>query len=111
MIVLATAAAVTTASAQDRPNSTVRMAYLQYRIERQVPHSFMEAPPKDEGIAGARIAILDNNTTGRFTGQQSALDEVTATTEEEAADAFRKLVGAGQRLILVDAPALTLVKL
>jgi ABC transporter substrate binding protein (PQQ-dependent alcohol dehydrogenase system) len=109
--VVAFAATTLSATAQDRPSATIRAAYLQFRVERPLPHSFMEAPPKDDGIAGARVAILDNNTTGRFTGQQTTLDEAVAASEEEALEAFRKLVGAGHRLVLVEAPAPTLVKL
>jgi hypothetical protein len=86
-VVVAFAATMLSVAAQDRP--TIRMAYLQFRIERPLPHSFMEAASKDDGIAGARVAILDNNTTGRFTGQQATLDEAVARSEEEALEAFR----------------------
>ena len=31
-----------------------------------LPLSLLDLPPKDLGVAGAKLAITDNNTTGRF---------------------------------------------
>ena len=31
--------------------------------------------PEDEGFAGARVALRENNTTGAFTGRRFTLDE------------------------------------
>jgi ABC transporter substrate binding protein (PQQ-dependent alcohol dehydrogenase system) len=76
-----------------------------------MPSSFMEAPAADEGIAGARLAIADDNTTGQFTGQNFTLDEATVAPDGDIADAFRKLVGNGHQLIVIDLPALALLKL
>ena len=47
--------------------------------------------PEDEGVAGARMAIKDNNTTGRFTKQTYALDEIALA---EAAGCGRRGQGA-----------------
>src|SRR5258708_20169084 len=54
--------------------ATVHVGYLGQRITRPLPHSFLEAPPTDEGVAGARVGISDDNTTGSFTGQKFVLD-------------------------------------
>src|SRR5262249_909527 len=77
--------------------------------EKPVPHSYMEAPPKDEGVAGARTGIADNKTTGRFTSQDFTLDEAIVAGESDVPAAFRRLVASGQRLILADLPAAALV--
>jgi len=37
--------------------------------------SLVEQPSENDGIAGARLAIEDNNTTGKFLGQRFALEE------------------------------------
>src|SRR6187431_2680851 len=37
--------------------------------EAPAPVSLLDAPPTDDGVAGARLAINDNNTTGRFLRQ------------------------------------------
>jgi ABC transporter substrate binding protein (PQQ-dependent alcohol dehydrogenase system) len=96
------------AKAEDAP-ARLRIGYLGYHAARTLPHSFMEAPPADEGIAGARLGIADDNTTGRFTGQDFALDEAVVADRAEIADAFRKLAGEGHRLVLADLPAAELL--
>ena len=49
--------------------ATLHIAYLAQRINHPLPHSFLDVPPQDEGVAGAREGIIDDNTTGHFTGQ------------------------------------------
>ncbi len=55
-------------------------------IERQYPSppvlSIMDRTPEDEGIAGSRLAIKDNNTSGQFLGHTYALE--THILEEDA---------------------------
>jgi ABC transporter substrate binding protein (PQQ-dependent alcohol dehydrogenase system) len=87
----------------------IRIAYLGQHFVQKLPSSFMEAPPQDDGIAGARLGVVDNNTTGRFTGQSFALDEQLIEGEGDVTAAFRKLVQDGQRLIVADLPAATLL--
>ena len=63
-----------------------------------------EAPP-DDGLAGAKLAISDNNTTGRFTNQQFELSDAPVRADD---DPVAMLTGAGDRgimLILTDLPA------
>ncbi|HEX3501521.1 MAG TPA: ABC transporter substrate-binding protein, partial [Stellaceae bacterium] len=88
---------------------TIRIAYLGQHFVPKLPSSFMEAPPQDDGIAGARLGIVDNNTTGRFTGQSFALDEQVIEGEGDVAAAFRKLVQDDYRLVVADLPAATLL--
>ena len=38
--------------------------------------SLVEQPSENDGIAGARLAIEDNNTTGKFLNQRFSLEEV-----------------------------------
>jgi ABC transporter substrate binding protein (PQQ-dependent alcohol dehydrogenase system) len=103
LAVLALVAAASDAAAADQVAS-LRLGYLGLHIEHPLPHSFMEAPPKDEGVAGARTGVADNNTTGRFTGQEFALDEAVVTEEGDVAGEFRKLVASGHGFVLVDLP-------
>ncbi len=43
---------------------------------QEAPASYdAEAVPEDEGVAGARMGIADDNTTGRFTKQSFTLEE------------------------------------
>jgi ABC transporter substrate binding protein (PQQ-dependent alcohol dehydrogenase system) len=61
--------------------------------------------PEDEGLAGARQAVRDNNTTGAFTGQRFVLDEAVLGGEESAVDAARALAARGVGSIVLDLPA------
>jgi ABC transporter substrate binding protein (PQQ-dependent alcohol dehydrogenase system) len=85
--------------------TTIHVAYLGQHFPAKLPSSFMEAPSQDDGIAGARLAVADDNTTGRFTGQNFALDEALIEGEGDVTAAFRKLVQDGHRLIVADLPA------
>ena len=65
-----------------------------------------EAAPEDEGLAGAKMAISDNNTTGRFTKQSYALDEIALTEGgPSAVDAAKALLGKGIRFLVLALPA------
>ncbi|WP_336486939.1 ABC transporter substrate-binding protein [Methylobacterium nigriterrae] len=65
-----------------------------------------EAVPEDEGVAGARMGIQDNNTTGRFTKQIYALDEVALSEGgPSAVEAAKGLVAKGVRYLVLALPA------
>jgi ABC transporter substrate binding protein (PQQ-dependent alcohol dehydrogenase system) len=91
--------------------ATIRIGYLRKPIPQHTSSSFVDAPPADEGIAGARLAIADNNTTGRFTGQNFVLDEANAAPDADITEAFRRLVSEGHHLIAVDLPRPALLAL
>lgn len=64
-----------------------------------------DAVPEDEGLAGARVAITENDTTGAFIGQRYVLDEILVEDGGSPIGAARKLVDGGTNLILVNLPA------
>lgn len=115
LLAVALAALAGAAAAEDVPPAgtpapvTIRIAYLGQHFVPKLPSSFMEAPPRDDGIAGARLGVADNNTTGRFTGQNFALDEALIEGEGDVVVAFRKLVADGHRLVIADLPAAALL--
>ena len=49
----------------------VPIGYLKQEVKRPIPLSRLHAEPEDYGIAGALMALKDNNTTGRFTSRNS----------------------------------------
>ena len=67
-----------------------------------MPASYLDQPPEDEGIQGARLGIADDNTTGRFTGQSFALTESIVPEEGDLAAGLRQLAAIGVRLIVTD---------
>ena len=72
--------------------------------EDHVPLSLLEPVIEDTGFEGADQGIRDNNTTGRFTGQEFKLDSVEITSEDSPKDAFRRLHAQGVRLFLINLP-------
>jgi ABC transporter substrate binding protein (PQQ-dependent alcohol dehydrogenase system) len=96
---------ITDAAAQDSSSSEVRIAYLTQPVRVTLPHSYLDAPPEDDGLAGARLGIVDNNTTGRFTKQAFALEEKVVAENADVVEAFRGIVASGIRLVVTDLPA------
>jgi ABC transporter substrate binding protein (PQQ-dependent alcohol dehydrogenase system) len=90
---------------------TFRMAFLTQEKDLPPPPAIIDINPTDEGAAGAKLAIEDNNTTGRFTRQHFDLETVTVPLKGDVVAAFKKLVAEGQRFILVDLPAADVLKL
>lgn len=91
--------------------TTVPIAYLKQEVKRLIPLSRLNVEPEDGGIAGAEIALKDNNTTGRFTKQQFSLEIERVPVGGDAVAALEKLVEGGRHFVLVDAPAETLLRL
>jgi len=90
---------------------TVPIGYLEQEVKRPLPISRLNIPPDDLGVAGAELALKDNNTTGRFTKQQFTLDVARVPVGDDAVAVLEKLVESGHHFILVDAPAKTLLNL
>lgn len=71
--------------------------------------SLVEQPAENDGIAGARLAIEDNNTTGKFLNQRFTLEEVRLKEGEDVAKAAMALAGRNG-FIVADLPADALLK-
>ena len=91
--------------------SRVPIGYLKQEVKRLIPLSRLRVEPDDYGIAGAAIALKDNNTTGSFTNQEFTLDVERVPVGGDAVAAIERLVQSGHSFILVDAPAATLLSL
>jgi ABC transporter substrate binding protein (PQQ-dependent alcohol dehydrogenase system) len=92
-------------------STTVPIGYLKQEVKRFIPLSRLNVEPEDLGIAGAEIALKDNNTTGRFTKQQFTLEVERVPVEGDAVAALDRLVESGRHFVLVDAPAEILLRL
>jgi ABC transporter substrate binding protein (PQQ-dependent alcohol dehydrogenase system) len=81
----------------------IEIAYLTRTYPEPLPLSLVEPVVTDSGIQGARLAIKDNLTTGRFLGHDYKLIETTAATDRQSLlDAARKLFADGHKLIVAD---------
>jgi ABC transporter substrate binding protein (PQQ-dependent alcohol dehydrogenase system) len=66
-------------------------------------------PAENDGIAGARLAIEDNNTTGKFLNQHFNLDEVRLKAGDDVVKAAQTLANH-DGFIIADLPADELLK-
>lgn len=71
--------------------------------------SILDIPAPDDGVAGARLAIEDNNTTGRFLNQTYEVEDVRLGEGEDPVAALRRLREKGIGLFLLDLPAAQLL--
>lgn len=107
------------APAQDAAPGGADEAMLKIRIlmareireDRLPPLSLLDIPPEDDGLAGAKLAIADNNTTGRFLKQEFTLDTVEAAKPEELVAEITKRVDEGIPYVVVDAAPTTVLQI
>jgi ABC transporter substrate binding protein (PQQ-dependent alcohol dehydrogenase system) len=98
------------AAAADAP-AEVPIAYITQKIKELPPLSLVDQPTPDNGVMGARLAIEDNNTTGRFTKQHFSLDEMIVGESGDVAAAARALFGKGHDFIVADVTAASLLEI
>ena len=103
LVILIVAAAL--APAASAGEETVRIGWLSQAVKRSLPLSYLDQPPQDEGIQGARLGIADNDTTGHFTGQSFILAEAIVPEDGDVAAGLRELTAKGIRLVVTDLAA------
>jgi ABC transporter substrate binding protein (PQQ-dependent alcohol dehydrogenase system) len=79
--------------------------------DRLPPLSLLDQPPKDEGLAGARLAIDDNNTTGRFLDQSFTLDTIEQSDPKALITETLARVDKGAAFVVADTTPGTLLAL
>ncbi len=88
----------------------ISVGILKVERETPLPISRLDLPPENLGFQGARLATEENQTTGRFTGQDYQLNEATASPEE-ALDALDTLIEGGSNIIVAMATGDDLIAL
>ena len=84
----------------------LHIGWLGMNPAQTAERSFVDgAAPNDEGLAGLRLAIADNNAGGKFMDQSYVLDAVTLPANGDWAAALTKLAAQKVRLVVVDLPA------
>ena len=71
--------------------------------------SLVEQPAENDGVAGARLAVEDNNTTGKFLNQHFTLEELRVKNGEDVVKAATALADRNG-FIIADLPADDLLK-
>ncbi|MEA2777526.1 MAG: hypothetical protein QOF90_2932 [Acetobacteraceae bacterium] len=99
-----------TVSRSRADGSSVGAGYIRW-AERRPTISLLDKPAADDGLAGAQLAMADNNTTGRFINQQFELTDVPLRSLDDAVSALGKLTEQGIALVLTNIPAESLLAL
>jgi ABC transporter substrate binding protein (PQQ-dependent alcohol dehydrogenase system) len=87
----------------------IKIAYLRHgHVKTAI--SLLDIPAADDGLAGARMAIDDNNTTGKFLNQRFVLDDVQLPDQDDPAAAVAAIAERGTSLVIADLPADALLK-
>jgi len=110
---IATAAGASLVARPGRSRATtpaVKLGYIRSTARRPTI-SLLDKQAPDDGLAGAKLAIADNNTTGQFMNQRFELSDAPVRADEDAAAALETLTGQGVALVLTDLRAEPLLKL
>ena len=104
------AVALWPAAGEAKEKQIISALVLRVDKPRPLPISRLDLPPEDLGFAGGALATEDNNTTGRFMGQEYVTKNV-AVPPEEALAAMEAAIGEGAQYIVVLADAPMVLKL
>ena len=87
----------------------IKIGYLR-GAENKTAISLLDVAPENDGVAGAQLAIADNNTTGRFLNQRFRLEEVRLKETDDPAAAVTALADRGISTVIADLSADALLK-
>lgn len=97
------AVAIPEAPAEAAPGALVtKVLYVGKRYPEPAPLSLLDKVLTDEGVQGARLAIKENNMTGRLVEQHFELVEVVAKENEDIVPMVKAQLASGQGLIVAD---------
>ncbi|HTP37793.1 MAG TPA: ABC transporter substrate-binding protein [Methyloceanibacter sp.] len=96
---------------QSPPLAPAPIGYIRVVTDHPRPASRVDVEPIDAGIAGAKMAVDENNAGGKLMGDLYSLDVATVASPDKAVEALAKMIGSGHHYFVVDAPADTLLKL
>ena len=109
VVFLATLLFVVVSSAVPANAIEVKIGYIG-RVDKVTTISLTEMPAANDGLAGAKLAIDDNNTTGKFLNQSFTFQEIMLNGDDDPTAAAMKLADSGVSLIVTDLPADSLLK-
>ena len=98
-------ASASIAAAQNAEPAPVKIGLMRLTAPRTIPISLLDRPASDDSLAGAKLAIDDNNTTGAFTKQKFELEDAAVSDPQQATDALGKFNAEGIRFVVTTLPA------
>jgi ABC transporter substrate binding protein (PQQ-dependent alcohol dehydrogenase system) len=72
--------------------------------------SLLDQPAANNGMAGAQLAVQDDNTTGKFLNQSFSLESIKLADEADPAAAVTQFADRGISYVLTDLPAGALLR-
>jgi len=87
----------------------IKIGYLR-QAEHRPALSLIQTPAENDGVAGARLAVNDDNTTGKFLDQQFSLEDIRLAAGGDPAAATLALADRGIMLVVADLPPDALLK-
>jgi ABC transporter substrate binding protein (PQQ-dependent alcohol dehydrogenase system) len=97
------AAAIPEAPTEAPPGALVtKILYVGKRYAEPPPLSLLDKILTDEGAQGARLAVKENNMTGRLVEQHFELIEVVADEKDDIVPKVRAELAGGHALIVAD---------
>jgi ABC transporter substrate binding protein (PQQ-dependent alcohol dehydrogenase system) len=97
------AASASLAYAQQTPLD-IPLIYIEKQAEHPPTLSNFESIPDDQGLAGARLAIKDNATTGKFLKHNYSLSEIVKSPSEDVLSDARAALGGGPKIAILNMP-------
>jgi ABC transporter substrate binding protein (PQQ-dependent alcohol dehydrogenase system) len=82
-----------------------KIHYLGKLYPEPLPLSLLDKVLTDEGVQGARVAIKENNMTGRLIGHQHDLMEHRIAADADVTAKAKEIAAAGADLIILDLEA------
>ncbi|MEM8812244.1 MAG: ABC transporter substrate-binding protein [Pseudomonadota bacterium] len=89
-----------TCSSAQQQQLDVSIGYLEIRQPQPPTLSNLEPVPENRGLAGAELAISDNNTTGRFLGQTYTLETVVLDEGADGLEEAKTLLNLSPILVI-----------
>jgi len=89
---------------------SVTIDYIEQQVKRRPVLSRLVTWPKDEGRPGARLAMSDNSTTGRFLKHKYTLNENIIARDEHALETIRTILSRGPIIAVLNLPAKLLLQ-
>jgi ABC transporter substrate binding protein (PQQ-dependent alcohol dehydrogenase system) len=86
-----------------------KIVCLGKRYAEPPPLSLLDKILTDEGVQGARLAIKENNMTGRLVEQHYEIVEAIVDEKDDIAAKAKEVLAAGHRLIVADLEAADLL--
>ena len=91
----------------------IDVLYIEQQVERPPVLSNLVSWPDDEGLQGALLGIDDNNTTGKFLGQNHTLSTLIFEPGHDELDRIAKIkeaLAGGPHLVVANLPAKLLMQ-